>query len=160
MLCHGQGERRPSRRLSSTGKCWLTWGIEISGLDFHFPTPLWSSHTLVVSVTCKSPNVVGIMKSISPHWERKCSMLSSLPRIPIIRGREQHCIKNTDFVADPMRGSGAKPLEKFKVEQRQEIRSQATEDTAAGPHGRVDWDYSPFSRNARVGAANSNAYGY
>lgn len=38
-------------------------------------------------------------------------------------------MKNTDFAAGPMRGSGAKPLEKFKVKQKQEIRSQAIKRT-------------------------------
>lgn len=52
----------------------------------------------------------------------------TFPESPSLGG-EQHCIKNTDFVAGLMRGLGTKPLEKFKVEQRQEIRSQATERT-------------------------------
>lgn len=96
------------------------------------------------------------MQSVSPHWEGKCSMSSNLPRIPILSGAVERStvLKTQTFVAGPMRGLGAKPLEKFKVEQRQEIRSQATERTQL-QDPMEEWTET----NARLGAANSNASG-
>lgn len=102
--------------------------------------------------------MVGITQSVSPHWEGKCSMLSNLPRIPILRAESSTVLKTQIFVAGPMRGSGTKPLEKFTVEQRQEIRSQATERTQLQDPIEEWTETNALSlKNALVGAANSNA---